>query len=185
MTLLSAANTHDSASSHAENKILYNYLSECIVEVKDHNTTQQSLWWLWRDQEPAVEKVGSRCRGWRTVPCVGLSRILSSPTSCVTDHLSGLQIQMLTLSPESMEVGKAAFCKVLTYCHIILQSIKTCFLQIDATQHIIIILSFSWMSGLVLGLLADSKHTKRYNKLQDFIRRGTNKAEIKVNQSVP
>ena len=66
---------------------------------------------------------------------------------------------------------------------IILQSIKTCFLQIYATQHIIIILSLSWMSGLVLGLLADSKQTKRYNKLQDFIRRGANKAEIKVNQS--
>ena len=67
---------------------------------------------------------------------------------------------------------------------IILQSIKTCFLQIHATQHIIIILPLSWMSGLVLGLLADSKHTKRYSKLQDFIRRGANKAEIKVNQSV-
>ena len=33
-------------------------------------------------------------------------------------------------------------------------------------------------SGLVLGLLADSKHTKRYSKLQDFIQRGTDKARI-------
>ena len=55
---------------------------------------------------------------------------------------------------------------------------------LQGTQYIIIILSFSWISGLVLGLLADSKHTKRYSKLQDFIRRGANKAEIKVNQSV-
>ena len=70
------------------------------------------LRWLRRDQEPAGENVGSRCRGWRTVPCVGLSRILSSPTSCAMDRLSGLQIQMLTLSLESMEAGKAAFCKV-------------------------------------------------------------------------
>ena len=33
-------------------------------------------------------------------------------------------------------------------------------------------------SGLVLGLLADSKHTNRYTKLQDFIQRGTDKAKI-------
>ena len=72
-----------------------------------------------------------------------------------------------------------------TYWHIILQSIQTCFIHIYATQNIIIILSFSWVTGLVLGLLADSKHTKRYSKLQDFIRRGANKAEIKVNQNVP
>ena len=40
MTLLYSQYTRQcSASSHAENKILYNYLSECIVEVKDHNTT--------------------------------------------------------------------------------------------------------------------------------------------------
>ena len=36
------------------------------------------------------------------------------------------------------------------------------------------------LPGLVLGLLADSKHTKRYSKLQDFVRRGANKAEIQV-----
>ena len=75
-------------------------------------TTQSLCRWLQRDQEPAVENVGSRCRGWRTVPCVGLSTILSLPTSCAMDRLSGLQIQMLTLSLESMEAGKAAFCKV-------------------------------------------------------------------------
>ena len=37
---------------------------------------------------------------------------------------------------------------------------------------------FMHFSGLVLGLLADSKHTKRYSKLQDFIQRGTDKAKI-------
>ena len=171
---LSKAITHDSASSHAESTCSHHdhphlkSKQQQIVDVLDPNTIfMYDVWWLRRDQEPAVKNVGSRCRGWRTVPCVGLSRILSSPTSCAMDRLSGLQIQMLTLSLESMEAGKAAFCKVL------------------GTQYIIIILSFSWMSGLVLGLLADSKHTKRYSKLQDFIRRGANKAEIKVNQNVP
>merc|ERR1712079_836331 len=38
----------------------------------------------------------------------------------------------------------------------------------------------SILQGLVLGLLADSKHTKRYSKLQDFVRRGANKAEIQI-----
>ena len=32
----------------------------------------------------------------------------------------------------------------------------------------------------MLGLLADSKHTKRYSKLQDFIQRGADKAKITV-----
>ena len=36
------------------------------------------------------------------------------------------------------------------------------------------------MQGLVLGLLADSKHTKRYNKLQDFIQKGHNRAIVQV-----
>lgn len=38
----------------------------------------------------------------------------------------------------------------------------------------------SVLQGLVLGLLADSKHTKRYNKLQDFIQKGYNKAIVQV-----
>ena len=38
----------------------------------------------------------------------------------------------------------------------------------------------SILQGLVLGLLADSKQTKRYTKLQDFILKGANKAEIQV-----
>ena len=36
----------------------------------------------------------------------------------------------------------------------------------------------SVLQGLVLGLLADSKHTKRYNKLQDFIQKGYNRATV-------
>ena len=36
------------------------------------------------------------------------------------------------------------------------------------------------ITGLVLGLLADSKHTKRYTKLQDFIMKGERKAEIMI-----
>ena len=38
----------------------------------------------------------------------------------------------------------------------------------------------SVLQGLVLGLLADSKHTKRYNKLTDFIQKGHQKAVIQV-----
>lgn len=38
----------------------------------------------------------------------------------------------------------------------------------------------SVLQGLVLGLLADSKHTKRYNKLQDFIQKGHNRAIVQV-----
>jgi len=38
----------------------------------------------------------------------------------------------------------------------------------------------SVLQGLVLGLLADSKHTKRYNKLQDFIQKGYNRATVQV-----
>merc|ERR1719357_433365 len=38
----------------------------------------------------------------------------------------------------------------------------------------------SVLQGLVLGLLADSKHTKRYNKLQDFIQKGHSKAIVQV-----
>ena len=34
------------------------------------------------------------------------------------------------------------------------------------------------MFRILLGLLADSKHTDRYTKLQDFIQRGTDKAKI-------
>ena len=115
----STAMTHDSASSHAESTCSHHdhphlkSKQQQIVDVLDPNTIfMYDVWWLRRDQEPAVKNVGSRCRGWRTVPCVGLSRILSSPTSCAMDRLSGLQIQMLTLSLESMEAGKAAFCKV-------------------------------------------------------------------------
>ena len=39
----------------------------------------------------------------------------------------------------------------------------------------------SILQGLVLGLLAESKATKRYSKLQDFIKKGCSKAEIQVN----
>ena len=39
----------------------------------------------------------------------------------------------------------------------------------------------SILQGLVLGLLAESKATKRYTKLQDFIKKGCSKAEIQVN----
>ena len=39
----------------------------------------------------------------------------------------------------------------------------------------------SILQGLVLGLLAESKATKRYSKLQDFIQKGYSKAEIQVN----
>ena len=38
----------------------------------------------------------------------------------------------------------------------------------------------SLLQGLVLGLLADSKHTKRYHKLQDFIQKGYNRATVQV-----
>eukprot|EP00092_Neocalanus_flemingeri_P012357 GFUD01013323.1.p1 GENE.GFUD01013323.1~~GFUD01013323.1.p1 ORF type:complete len:1085 (-),score=369.84 GFUD01013323.1:206-3460(-) len=38
----------------------------------------------------------------------------------------------------------------------------------------------SVLQGLVLGLLADSKHTKRYNKLQDFIQKGHSRAIVQV-----
>ena len=38
----------------------------------------------------------------------------------------------------------------------------------------------SILQGLVLGLLADSKHTKRYSKLSDFIQKGKQKATIQV-----
>ena len=34
--------------------------------------------------------------------------------------------------------------------------------------------------GLVLGLLGESKHTKRYSRLQNFVREGSSKAEIRV-----
>ena len=34
--------------------------------------------------------------------------------------------------------------------------------------------------GLVLGLLGESKHTRRYSRLQNFVREGTEKAEIRV-----
>ena len=34
------------------------------------------------------------------------------------------------------------------------------------------------MFRTLLGLLADSKHTKRYTKIQKFIQRGTDKAKI-------
>ena len=42
----------------------------------------------------------------------------------------------------------------------------------------------SVLQGLVLGLLADSKHTKRYNKLQDFIQKGYNRATVQVEYQV-
>ena len=38
----------------------------------------------------------------------------------------------------------------------------------------------SILQGLVLGLLADSKATKRYSRLQDFVKKGCTKAVIKV-----
>ena len=38
----------------------------------------------------------------------------------------------------------------------------------------------SVLQGLVVGLLADSKHTKRYKKLQDFIMRGQSRAVVQV-----
>ena len=38
----------------------------------------------------------------------------------------------------------------------------------------------SVLQGLVLGLLADSKHTKRYTKLQDFIQKGFQRAVVQV-----
>ena len=38
----------------------------------------------------------------------------------------------------------------------------------------------SILQGLVLGLLADSKHTKRYHKLQDFIQKGYKRATVQV-----
>ena len=38
----------------------------------------------------------------------------------------------------------------------------------------------SVLQGLVLGLLADSKHTKRYSKLQDFIMKDKQKAVIQI-----
>jgi len=38
----------------------------------------------------------------------------------------------------------------------------------------------SILQGLVLGLLAESKHTKRYGKLQEFIQKGYSKAVIQV-----
>ncbi len=38
----------------------------------------------------------------------------------------------------------------------------------------------SVLQGLVLGLLADSKHTKRYSKLQDFIQKGHQRAVVQV-----
>ena len=68
---------------------------------------------------------------------------------------------MSTLSLELMGVGKAVSFKVLN----------------DLFKVLLLFLKFS-CSGLVLGLLADSKHTKRYTKLQDFIQRGTDKAKI-------
>ena len=38
----------------------------------------------------------------------------------------------------------------------------------------------SVLQAIVLGLLADSKHTKRYNKLGDFVQKGRRKADIKI-----
>ena len=38
----------------------------------------------------------------------------------------------------------------------------------------------SILQAIVLGLLAESKHTKRYTKLGDFVQKGKKKAEIKV-----
>ena len=38
----------------------------------------------------------------------------------------------------------------------------------------------SVLQGLVLGLLADSKHTKRYSKLSDYIQKGQSAATIQV-----
>ena len=38
----------------------------------------------------------------------------------------------------------------------------------------------SILQGLVLGLFAESKATKRYTKISDFVLKGSNKSEIKV-----
>ena len=38
----------------------------------------------------------------------------------------------------------------------------------------------SILQAIVLGLLADSKHTKRYTKLGDFVQKGKKKADIKI-----
>ena len=38
----------------------------------------------------------------------------------------------------------------------------------------------SVLQGLVLGLLADTKHTKRYTRLQDFIQKGFQRAVVQV-----
>ena len=41
----------------------------------------------------------------------------------------------------------------------------------------------SVLQGLVLGLLADSKSTKRYSKMSEFIQKGYSKAIIQVTMS--
>ena len=38
----------------------------------------------------------------------------------------------------------------------------------------------SILQAIVLGLLADSKHTKRYSKLGDFVQKGKRKADIRI-----
>jgi hypothetical protein len=39
-------------------------------------------------------------------------------------------------------------------------------------------------SRYLIGLLADSKHTKRYKNLKEFIRRGESRALIEVKQKL-